>query len=232
MSSVIRVEGLRLQVGAGARRFDVLHGLDLAVEPGESLAILGRSGSGKSSLLSVLGLLQRPTSGTYQLGGQDVSTMSERDRSRARSAVLGFVFQGYSLVPQLTALHNVMVPFSYGSRVRHRTARQRAREVLDAVGLDDRRDLYPRHLSGGEQQRVAIARALVRRPAVILADEPTGALDVATGSDVMNLMTRVMQDQGTSLVLVTHDRENAQRMGRVLHLSEGVLQPELPSDPP
>jgi putative ABC transport system ATP-binding protein len=221
--TVLRVEDLRLDAGSGKGRFRLLDGLNLSVAANESVAILGRSGSGKTSLLSVLGLMQRATGGSYQLAGRDVGTMNETARSRARSDAIGFVFQGYSLAPQLTALDNVLLPFTYGRRMPRKDARARARDLLRTVGLDGRRDLRPRQLSGGEQQRVAIARALARRPSLLLADEPTGALDIDTGARVIDLLCRVVKEQGSSLVLVTHDIENARRMDRVLELSAGSL---------
>lgn len=221
---ILEMEQVCFEVGDGPDRLRILDETSFTVAENESLAVVGRSGSGKSSLLSILGLMQRPTRGVYRLAGEDVRAMSETARSRARSSVVGFVFQGYSLVPQLTAEQNVMLPFTYGPRVPTARARRRAHDLLEVVGLQDHRGKKPRQLSGGEQQRVAIARSLVRQPRVLLADEPTGALDVSTGEQVMSVLLDAVREQGTSLVLVTHDLENAELMDRTLLLDAGRLQ--------
>ncbi|WP_248582734.1 ATP-binding cassette domain-containing protein [Nocardioides sp. InS609-2] len=221
--TVIDVADLTLTVGTSPDGLTILDGVNMRVKTRESVAVLGRSGSGKSSLLSVLGLMQHQTSGTYRLAGNEVTSLTEAERSTARSELIGFVFQGYSLIPQLTAWQNVALPFAYGSYVSRRDVRRRVDEMLSQVGLTARRDHRPRQLSGGEQQRVAIARSLVRRPRLLLADEPTGALDVTTGAQVMDLLCKVVQEQSVSLVLVTHDGQNARRMDRTLDLDAGRL---------
>lgn len=199
----------------------VLDGLDLTVHRGASTAILGRSGSGKSTLLSLLALFDRADSGTYRLDGRDVSAVPERAACRLRSEVFGFVFQRFFLLKHLTAHENVCLSLLNGHDVPGRTARATmANEALERVGIAHLAGRRPPALSGGEQQRVAIARALVREPQVILADEPTGALDEDTGADVVGLL-RALSAQGTAVVMVTHDRAWAAAMDRVVHLHHG-----------
>jgi putative ABC transport system ATP-binding protein len=202
-------------------QIDVLRGIDLTVEPGSVTAIVGRSGSGKSTLLNLLGLLDSPTSGTYLLGGNDVSRLGDAARSRLRGQTLGFVFQQFHLLERRTALENVAEPLLFGSG-RERTGRmKRAADLLEQVGLANRARSMPHLLSGGEQQRVAIARALARRPRVVLADEPTGALDVATGGRVLDLLVERVQAEKVALILVTHDSAVASRADRILSLESG-----------
>ena len=208
----------------------VLTGVDLEVAPGEHVAIVGRSGSGKSTLLNVLGLLDTPTSGTYAVDGVDASRLSARTRGRMRGATFGFVFQQFNLLPRRTAVENVAVPLLY---TRGRTFWRRAslaRDALGRVGLGHRAEAVPERLSGGEQQRVAIARALVRSPRVLLADEPTGSLDVDTGSTVMDLLEEVTTTAGSALVTITHDLSVAARAQRCFRLDHGHLTPLSPDD--
>lgn len=202
----------------------VLSNLDLAVAPGEVVAIVGRSGSGKSTLLNILGLLEPPTSGTIQCDGVDIATLGDTKRAKLRGAFLGFIFQQFHLLDRRTALENVAEPLLFASihDIRHRTCR--AATLLSYVGLTDRADAMPHVLSGGEQQRVAIARALVRNPRVILADEPTGSLDAATGERVLDLLLNLVRSEGVSLILVTHDAAVASRADRILTLSDGYLR--------
>lgn len=199
-----------------------LRGVSLTVMPGEFVAILGPSGSGKSTLLNLLGALDRPTSGTVRFDGRDVAAMSDTQLARLRNAEIGFVFQQFHLLARTAAIDNVALPLIYGGV--SRTARiARARAALEAVGLGHRLDHQPTELSGGEQQRVAIARALVTDPRVILADEPTGNLDTATGADVMSLLERLNADRGTALVVITHDMEVASRAPREIRLRDGRI---------
>lgn len=187
----------------------ILSGVDLTVTAGRTISIMGRSGSGKSTLLSVMGLLDAPTTGRVELGGVDADKLSDGQRARLRNRALGFIFQNYSLVPTWTVLQNCQLPLLYRKDLSVRNARAAAVEQLRALGLARKLEAYPRQLSGGEQQRVAIARALVRNPSVILADEPTGALDETTASDVLRILLDVVSTAGCSLVLVTHDDDVA-----------------------
>ena len=203
----------------------ILTGVDLSVAPGEHVSIVGRSGSGKSTLLNLLGLLDTPTSGTYLLDGEPTDALRARRRSRLRGEVFGFVFQQFNLLPRRTAAENVAAPLLYARGREYLTRRRAAREMLDLVGLGSRADQVPERLSGGEQQRVAIARALVRSPRVVLADEPTGALDVETGAQVMALLARATAENGAALVTITHDLSVAALASRQYRLAGGRLSP-------
>jgi len=204
-------------------RLEILDGLDLTVQPGEVTAVVGRSGSGKSTLLNILGLLEQPTSGAYRCEGVDVATMGDARRSRLRGEFLGFIFQQFHLLDRRTALENVAEPLLYAGASGLAGRMERAAMLLDAVGLAERAHSMPHLLSGGEQQRVAIARALVRQPRVVLADEPTGALDTATGERVLDLLLRLVRSEGVSMILVTHEQSVAARADRVLTLVDGRL---------
>lgn len=203
---------------------DILRGIDLTISPGEVTAIVGRSGSGKSTLLNVLGMLDMPSGGTYICNGRDVARMGDGERSRVRGEVLGFIFQQFHLIDRRTAAENVAEPMLFAPARDRRERIQRAMALLDDVGLSERAGSMPHLLSGGEQQRVAIARALVRRPQVVLADEPTGALDEATGDRVLDLLLKLVRSERVALVLVTHDSVVASRADRILTLSDGVLE--------
>ena len=198
----------------------ILHDIDFQLQPRESVAIVGASGSGKSTLLSILAGLDTPSSGTVLLAGQDLFKLDEDARAELRSRTVGFVFQSFQLLANLTALENVMLPLELMGRDDARIA---ATEMLRRVGLGERLNRYPKVLSGGEQQRVALARAFVVRPAVLLADEPTGSLDFATGGTVMQLMFEMNRESGTTLVLVTHDPAIAARCDRQLRIEAGRL---------
>ncbi len=204
-------------------RLDILRGLDLTIGAGEVTAIVGRSGSGKSTLLHLLGLLDTPTSGTFRCNGLDVARMSNAHRSRLRGAFLGFIFQQFHLLDRRTALENVAEPLLFGSRRDLGRRLTRAQALLDQVGLADRAHSMPHLLSGGEQQRVAIARALARQPRVVLADEPTGSLDEATGERILEVLFTLVRAEGVALILVTHDRAVAGRADRILTLASGAL---------
>jgi putative ABC transport system ATP-binding protein len=202
----------------------ILRDIDFTLNKGETAAIVGASGSGKSTLLSIVAGLDTPTSGTVHIDGVDVFAMDEDQRAALRSQKVGFVFQSFQLLGNLTALENVMLPLELAGR---RDARATATHMLQRVGLGERLSSYPKVLSGGEQQRVALARAFVVQPAVLLADEPTGSLDFATGGKIMELMFDLNREQGTTLVLVTHDRSIAQRCERRITIEAGQVVPEV-----
>jgi putative ABC transport system ATP-binding protein len=206
----------------------VLDGVDLSVAAGESVAVVGRSGSGKSTLLSVIGLFDRADGGTYTLDGRDITRLPERTASKLRSSHFGFVFQRFFLLKHLTAAQNVAMALVNGQGwLPRRERRARALAALDQVGIAHLAKTRPARMSGGEQQRVAIARALVRNPKVLLADEPTGALDIETGTTVIDALLAATT-RGCALVLVTHDRDHAARMDRILDLVDGVLTERAP----
>lgn len=202
----------------------ILRGVNLRVNAGERVAILGRSGAGKTTLLNLLGLIDRPTSGAIRFRGQDASQLNDGNLAKLRGASVGFVFQQFNLLENRTAHANVVMPLLYGSPKQFWQRDQLALEALRDVELADRADQLPRQLSGGEQQRVAIARALVRRPALILADEPTGALDVGTGQLVMRLLAKMSRESGSALVTITHDLFVAATAERILLLQDGLLR--------
>lgn len=207
------------------RRLTILHGVDLTIEAGERLSIVGRSGSGKSTLLNLLGLLDAPTEGELSFLGDDVRRLRSGARDRLRGREIGFVFQQFNLLQGRTAIQNVQTPLFYADDVSFWRRERIARDMLERVGLGERLTVRPERLSGGEQQRVAIARALVRRPRLILADEPTGALDLETGATVMELIESVADETGAALVTITHDPAIAARADRRLRLVDGRLEP-------
>ncbi len=209
----------------GPNTVEALKDVSLDIMPGEFTAVIGPSGSGKSTLLHILGLLDKPTGGRAVFGGEEVERMSSRRRARARNEAVGFVFQSFYLLPRLNAVDNVMLPLLYGGATR-RNARETAREALETVGLGDRARHKPGELSGGESQRVAIARALVNRPRLVLADEPTGNLDRATGSRILDLFEMPWSDTGSAIVVVTHDPEVAERCRRVVRIEDGRIESE------
>lgn len=218
---MIKLSGLRKSYPSGAGRLEVLKGLDLHIRPGESVAIMGSSGSGKSTLLNVLGLLDGFDEGSYLLADQDMKDLAEVDSAAIRSRTLGFVFQSFNLLETKDAIENVALPLYY-QQVRRAERMEQAKAMLERVGLGDRGDHRPSQLSGGQKQRVAIARALVSNPKVILADEPTGALDTATSHEIMDLLDEVHQS-GITLVVVTHEPDIAERMQRTIFLRDGRI---------
>ena len=218
VTPVIAVEHVFKSVSDSTGTLDILRDIDFRLAPRETVAIVGASGSGKSTLLSIIAGLDTPTRGTVRLDGQDLFALDEDARAALRAQKVGFVFQSFQLMGNLTALDNVMLPLELANR---RDARKAAADMLARVGLGQRLSHYPKVLSGGEQQRVALARAFVVQPAVLLADEPTGSLDFATGETIMKLMFELNREQGTTLVLVTHDRAIAQRCERVITIEAG-----------
>ncbi len=204
---------------------EILHGIDLDVHKGEFVSIVGSSGSGKSTFMNILGLLDRPTSGAYTLNNLDVSRSSDDELSHIRNREIGFVFQTYNLIPRTSAIKNVELPMLY-RRVPERERRERAEMLLELVGMKERMNHTPDELSGGQKQRVAIARSLVNHPSMILADEPTGALDSATGRIVMDLFHKLHKENGITIVLITHSNELAEETERVVTLKDGRITAE------
>jgi putative ABC transport system ATP-binding protein len=219
--AIIETAGLSKRYTSGELSVEALRGVDLIVGQREFVAIMGPSGSGKSTLLSILGCLERPTNGRYRLAGEEVAGFDERKAARVRRERIGFVFQSYNLLARSTALQNVELPLIYG-HVGRDERRERALTALAAVGLDDRGGHLPSQLSGGQQQRVAVARAIVTRPAVLLADEPTGNLDSHSEAELLDLLAEV-HERGTTIVLVTHSREVAERGRRIVHMLDGLI---------
>lgn len=203
-----------------------LAGIDLSIEEHEFVAIMGPSGSGKSTLMNIIGCLDRPSAGTYELAGADVSRMSDRELAGVRNERVGFIFQTFNLLPRMTALRNVELPMIYAG-VRRRDRRRRAIEALKRVGLGDRVRHRPTEMSGGQRQRVAIARALVNYPSIVFADEPTGNLDSATGTEIMQLLIELNRS-GATIILVTHDADVAACSRRVIHLRDGLITRDEP----
>lgn len=201
---------------------EILHGISLTVHTGEFVAIVGESGSGKSTLMNVIGALDRPTFGTYALDGEEVDTLDDAALSRIRNKKIGFVFQSFNLIPRVSALENVEVPLLYAG-VPAKERRERAMELLSMVGMQDRADHQPNELSGGQNQRVAIARAMANDPAILLADEPTGALDSETSHLVMDLFHQLHEERGKTIVLITHSKELAAETERIVTLSDGRI---------
>jgi putative ABC transport system ATP-binding protein len=224
--ALIRISSLSKAYQRGGQDIPVLLDIQLTVQAGEFIALMGPSGSGKSTLLNLIAGIDEPSSGTIEIGGVDIATLSQGELADWRAVNVGFIFQFYNLLPVLTAFENVELPLLLTSL----SSRQRAERVdalLQMVGLSDRADHYPNELSGGQQQRVAIARALVTDPALIVADEPTGDLDRQTGEEVLALMDGLVRELGKTIVMVTHDPKAAARAHRMVHLEKGVLVDEL-----
>ncbi len=223
---LIRIRHLAKAYHRGEQDIPVLQGIELEVQAGEFVALMGPSGSGKSTLLNLIAGIDQPSSGTIEIGGVDIATLSEGELADWRAVNVGFIFQFYNLIPVLNAFENVELPLlltGLGPRQR----RERVAQVLSLVGLSDRADHVPNELSGGQQQRVAIARALVTDPTLIVADEPTGDLDRTTGEEVLSLLEQLVTELGKTIVMVTHDPKAAARAHRMVHLEKGVLVDEL-----
>lgn len=222
---MIRVENLTMQLRGGGHVVSILKGLNVEVPRKQMVSIVGPSGSGKSTLLGLLAGLDKPTTGSIWLNGQEITTWTESQLAHFRRQNIGYLFQAFHLIPTLTALENVMLPMELSGDA---IAKDRARELLEAVGLQDRQHHYPAQLSGGEQQRVAVARAFSCRPPILLADEPTGNLDSATGQLVIDLLLRLHRDQGSTLLLVTHDSSLAAQTERIITLHDGTIASDVP----
>jgi putative ABC transport system ATP-binding protein len=219
--SILKVQNLTKTYQSGNRKLTVLENVSFEVAPGDTLAIVGPSGSGKTTLLGLCAGLDVSSGGSVSLNGQAMDNLSEDQRAKLRNDSVGFIFQNFQLLPTLTALENVMVPLELKKR---KDARTKATELLEKVGLGDRITHYPTQLSGGEQQRVSIARAFANEPKILFADEPTGNLDTETGEMIENLIFQLNEEEGTTLILVTHDTELAQRTNQIIHIKGGKLQ--------
>ena len=229
--SVLRLTGIRKSYQSGDSQLDVLHGVDLTLARGEFAALIGPSGSGKSTLLNLIGLLDRPSDGHLFIDGEETSTLPEATITRLRGQRIGFVFQHHLLIPAFTALENVMMPLLVDRGRPDAMMCARAAELLAGVGLAERADYPASKLSGGQQQRVAIARALAMRPALVLADEPTGNLDTHTADDIFALLREVNQREGTTFLIVTHDPRLAARCDRIVELVDGRIINDHPNQP-
>lgn len=223
---VISLNGIvkRFYIGK-PNELEILHGINLEVERGEFVSIVGESGSGKSTLMNIIGVLDRPTEGEYWLQGKNIGKAKDRELSSIRNQEIGFVFQTYNLIPRTTALENVELPMLYG-KMKKTERRERARELLELVGMKERMLHKPEELSGGQKQRTAIARAMANDPSIILADEPTGALDSETSRRIMDIFHRLHREQGKTIVLITHYTELAQETDRVVKISDGRILAE------
>jgi putative ABC transport system ATP-binding protein len=224
VTAAVEASGVTREYQLGGVAVPALRGVSVTIPAGDYAAILGPSGSGKSTLMHLLGGLDRPTTGTLRIAGRSVTELSATELARLRNATIGFVFQSFHLLPRTTAVDNVALPLVYGG-VRAGERRRRAAEMLDRVGLAHRLRHRPNQLSGGEQQRVAIARALVTGPSLLLADEPTGNLDSATGAEVLALLETLNRESGVAVVLVTHDQEVAARAARQIRMRDGLITP-------
>jgi len=226
---LIRIRDLHRIYQVGSEAVHALDGVDLDIDANEYIAIMGPSGSGKSTLMNIIGCLDTPTRGSYALKGREIGTMADDELARIRNQEIGFVFQTFNLLARADMLHNVELPLVYAG-VRHEERRRRAREAIEAVGLGDRMKHKPNELSGGQRQRVAIARALVNRPSIILADEPTGNLDTATGVEIMSAFRRIWQ-QGNTIILVTHEADIAAHAARVVRMRDGRIESDTAQEP-
>ena len=220
---VIAVSNLVKVYRMGDVEVRALNGVSLSIEPGEFVSVIGPSGSGKSTFMHILGCLDRPTSGEYLLDGDDVSRLSRDELATVRNERIGFVFQGFNLLARTSAIDNVELPLLYRIGVRASERHQRAREMLEAVGLADRMGHHPNQMSGGQQQRVAIARSLINRPSIVLADEPTGNLDSRTSIEIMDIFQRLNTENGITVILITHERDIAEYGTRIIRFRDGLV---------
>lgn len=221
MTEILNMQNINKQYTLGEEELHILHDVNLKINAGQFLSILGPSGSGKSTMMNIIGCLDVPTSGTYMLSGNDINDLDEIELAKIRNKEIGFVFQNFQLLPRMTALQNVELPLIYAG-IPYAKRQEKAKHILERVGLGDRMKNLPSQLSGGQQQRVAIARALVTEPTILLADEPTGALDQKNGAQVMELFEELNQD-GRTIVMITHDIHIAARAKRVVHILDGRL---------
>lgn len=221
---LIKMEDIKKSFNIGKENeLEILHGINFEVNDGDFVSVVGQSGSGKSTLMNIIGLLDRQTSGYYELNGVDISTLKDSDLSAYRSKKIGFVFQNFNLIPRSNALKNVELPMTYaGLGKKERT--ERAERLLEIVEMKDRMDHLPNELSGGQKQRVAIARSMANNPDIILADEPTGALDSKTGRNVMNLFHKLNKEDKRTIIIITHNMELAKEAGRIYKMTDGLLE--------
>ena len=228
MKPVIKIQDLTKTYVMGQTKVHALRGIELNIKENEYVALMGPSGSGKSTLMNLLGCLDTPTAGHYELAGKDVSKMDDTELANIRNEKIGFVFQTFNLLPRQTTLENVALPLVYAG-ISRKEREERAHEVLASVGLGDRTDHRPNELSGGQRQRVAIARALVNKPAIILADEPTGNLDTKTSIEIMEIFEQI-QDAGNTVILVTHEPDIAEHAHRIVRLRDGIVESDILND--
>ena len=221
--TVVRLENVIKTYSMGESEVHALRGISFSIEQGEFLSIMGPSGSGKSTCMNMIGCLDRPTSGIVEINGKETAKMTEKELAILRNQTVGFVFQQYHLIPSMNVLENVMLPLKY-ARVEKSERVARAKEALTAVGLEERMKHRPHELSGGQKQRVAIARAMITRPRILLADEPTGALDSTTGKQVMELFSKINKEQGTTIIIVTHDPRIGASTARCIKILDGQIQ--------
>ncbi|QUH19533.1 ABC transporter ATP-binding protein [Alkaliphilus sp. B6464] len=221
MSSIIKIENLSKTYDTGAVQVHALRDVSLSIEEGDFVAIMGKSGSGKSTLMNILGCLDRPTSGVYELDGINISKMESRELSSIRNKKIGFVFQSFNLIPRTSSLKNVELPMVY-AKMGKKERQKRAIELLEKVGLGERLDHMPNEISGGQKQRIAIARALANKPAIILADEPTGNLDTSSSEEIMDLFTE-LNNEGVTVIVVTHEDNIAEYTKRIIRFRDGQI---------